>query len=241
LPALKSQQKQKRNRIITLTFVSVLMVLVYGPLAQWFVAADRVLYDQLASKLPNEQLENAYIVSIEASRSDVDAVSATYGRIIEILSLAGARRIIVTEPPEIPDDRNLPGWAAAMNASVPVYVPTRHRLADLATRHGFIDVKADSDGVLRTSGLWQLNDGVMSPSLPLAVAFDNEEASSHHRMSSAVSMIYLSNYVELPRVEVESLLDPVTDKSTFRDATVFVVLRQLAGGMLHAQVELLAA
>jgi serine/threonine-protein kinase len=222
LPALKSQQKQKRNRIITLTFVSVLMVLVYGPLAQWFVAADRVLYDQLASKLPNEPLENAYIVSIEASRSDVDAVSATYGRIIEILSLAGARRIIVTEPPEIPDDRNLPGWAAAMNASVPVYVPTRHRLADLATRHGFIDVKADSDGVLRTSGLWQLNDGVMSPSLPLAVAFDNDEASSHHRMSSAVSMIYLSNYVELPRVEVESLLDPVTDKSMFRDATVFV-------------------
>ncbi len=222
LPALKSQQKQKRNRIITLTFVSVLMVLVYGPLAQWFVAADRVLYDQLASNLPNKPLENAYIVSIEASRSDADKVSATYGRIIEILSLAGAHRIIVTEPPKIPDDSNLPGWAAAMNASVPVYVPTNHRLADFAARHGFVDIKADSDGVLRTSGLWQLNDGVMSPSLPLAVAFDNDEVSSQHRMSSAVSAIYLSNYVELPRVDVESLLDPATDKSIFWDATVFV-------------------
>jgi tRNA A-37 threonylcarbamoyl transferase component Bud32/CHASE2 domain-containing sensor protein len=219
---LNSQQKQKRNRLVTLTFASVLLLLIYGPLAQWFVAADRVLYDQLASHLPNKPLENAYIVSIEASKSDPQAVSATYGRIIEILSLAGARRIIVTEPPEIPDDRNLPGWAAAMNAMVPVYAPTRHRLADLATRHGFVDIKADSDGVLRTSGLWQLKDGVMSPSLPLAVAFDNDEADSHHRMSSDVNVIYLSNYVELPRVDVESLLDPASDKSVFRGATVFV-------------------
>ena len=47
LPALKPQQKQKRNRLIALSFVSVLLVLIYGPLAQWFVAADRVLYDRL--------------------------------------------------------------------------------------------------------------------------------------------------------------------------------------------------
>jgi serine/threonine-protein kinase len=222
MPALKSQQKQKRNRLVSLTFASVLMLLVYGPLAPWFVAADRVLYDQLASHIPNKPLENAYIISIEPSKTDPDAVSATYGRIIEILSLARARRIIVTEPPEIPDDRNLPGWAAAMNATVPVYAPTRHRLADLATRHGFIDVKADSDGVLRASGLWQLNDGVMSPSLPLAVAFDNGETSANRRISTDVNVIYLSNYVELPRVDVDSLLEPASDKSVFRDATVFV-------------------
>ena len=189
LPALKSQQKQTRNRIIALTFVSVLMLLVYGPLAQWFVAADRVLYDQLATHLPKQPLDNAFIVSVEEKKSDPESISATYGRIIEILSLSGARRIIVTEPPEIPDDSNLPGWAAAMNSTVPVYVPTRHRLADLARRHGFIDIKADSDGVLRQSGLWQLNHGVMSPSLPLAIAFHNDEASTHHRMSSAVSDI----------------------------------------------------
>ena len=219
---MKSQQKQKRNRFITLIFVSVLMLLVYGPLAQWFIGADRVLYDRLAAHLPNEALQDAYIVSIAASKSDPESVSATYGRIIEILSLAGARRIIVTEPPEIPDDRNLPGWAAAMNASVPVYAPTRHRLADLATRHGFIDIRADSDGVLRVSPLWQLNDGVMSPSLPLAVAFDSDETSANHRVSSEVNVIYLSNYVALPRVDVESLLDPATDKRIFRDATVFV-------------------
>ena len=219
---MKTQEKQKRNRIITLAFVSVLMLLLYGPLSQWFAAADRVLYDQLASHLPNKPLENAFIVSIETKNADTDTVSATYGRIIEILSVAGARRIVMTEPPEIPDNRNLPGWAAAMNASVPVYVPTRHRLADLATRDGFIDIKTDSDGVLRKSGLWQLNDGVMAPSLPLAVAFDNDEASSHHRMSSEVGEIYLSNYVELPRVDINDLLDPASDRSAYRDATVFV-------------------
>ena len=93
------------------------MLLVYGPLAQWFVAADRVLYDQLAANLPNKPLENAYIVSVEAKKADPETISATYGRIIEVLSLAGVRRIIMTEPPEIPDDSNLPGWAAAMNAS----------------------------------------------------------------------------------------------------------------------------
>jgi serine/threonine-protein kinase len=219
---LKTQEKQKRNRIITLAFVSVLMLLIYGPLSQWFAAADRVLYDQLASHLPNKPLDNAFIVSIETKNADAETVSATYGRIIEILSVAGARRIVMTEPPEIPDDRNLPGWAAAMNASVPVYVPTRHRLADLATRNGFIDIKADDDGVLRKSGLWHLNDGVMAPSLPLAVAFDSDETRSHHGMSNDVNEIFLSNYVELPRVDIDDLLDPGNDRLAYRDATVFV-------------------
>ena len=219
---MKSEQKQKRNRIVTLAFVSVLMLLVYGPLSQWFAAADRMLYDQLATHLPNKPLDNAFIVSIETRNADAETISATYGRIIEILSVAGASRIIMTEPPEIPDDRNLPGWAAAMNASVPVYVPTRHRLADLSTRDGFIDIKADPDGVLRRSELWQLNDGVMAPSLPLAVAFDNDEAGSHQRMSSDVNEIFLSNYRDLPRVDIDDLLDPGNDRSVYRDATVFV-------------------
>ena len=219
---MKTQEKQKRNRIITLAFVSVLMLLMYGPLSQWFAAADRVLYDQLASHLPNKPLDNAFIVSIETKNADTETVSATYGRIIEILSVAGARRIVMTEPPEIPDDRNLPGWAAAMNASVPVYVPTRHRLADLATRNGFIDIRADDDGVLRKSGLWHLNDGIMAPSLPLAVAFDSDETRSHHGMSNDVNEIFLSNYVELPRVDIDDLLDPGNDRLAYRDATVFV-------------------
>jgi serine/threonine-protein kinase len=220
--ALKSQQKQKRNRLIALSFVSVLLLLVYGPLAQWFVAADRFLYDQLASHLPNKPLENAVIVSIDPSRVDQQEIIPLHGRIIEVLGVAGARRIIMTQPPEIPDDEALPGWAAAMNSVIPVYTPTRHRLANLASRDGFVNVNTDNDGVLRRSALWQLNDGVMSPSLPLAVAFDSEDASTHHRMSSAEDAIFLSNYEGLPRIEVDDLLDPAADKSSLQGATVFL-------------------
>ena len=222
LLALKSQQKQKRNRIIALSFVSVLLLLVYGPMAQWFVAADRALYDQLAAHLPNKPLDNAVIVSIDASRASAEEINLTFGRIVEELGLAGVRRIIITEPPDLADEDKLPGWAAAMNSFAPVYVPTRHRLADLAARDGFVDLSTDSDGILRRSALWQLNDGVMAPSLPLAIAFDSEEGTTHHRMSSAEDAIYLSNYAELPRIEVNELLDGSADNSALADATVFV-------------------
>ena len=219
---MKPEQKQKRNRLIALSFVSVLLLLVYGPLAQWFVAADRVLYDQLASHLPNKPLDNGVIVSLDPAKTNADEVVATYGLIVEALSQAGVKRIILTQPPDITNNEIVPGWAVAMNATVPVYVPTRHRLADLATRDGFISVNTDSDGILRRSRLWQLNDGVMSPSLPLAVAFDNEDTSASYRMSSAEDAIYLSNYDQLPRIEVDDLLNPSTEKAPLLGATVFV-------------------
>ena len=219
---MKPQQKQKRNRLIALSFVSVLLLLVYGPLAQWFVAADRVLYDRLASRLPNQPLENAVIVSIDPSKTNREEVLDTYGRIITALNQARVKRIIITQPPNLADDDNLPGWAAALSTGVPVYAPTRHRFSDLVTRDGFVSVHADSDSVLRRSALWQLNDGVMSPSLPLAVAFDNDDAATSNRMSGAEDAIFLTNYVELPRVAVDDLLDEYTDKSSLGGATVFV-------------------
>jgi len=200
----------------------VLLLLVYGPLAQWFIAADRVLYDQLASHLPSKPLDSAFIVSIDPSRTTATDISDTYGRIIEVLSLAGVRRIVMTQPPDIADNEDLPGWAAAMNSSVPVYTPTRHRLANLATRDGFMGVATDRDGILRRAALWQLNDGVMSPSLPLAVAFDSEDAATHQRLSSAEDAIFLSSYTELPRVEVDDLLNPNADRSPLHGATVFL-------------------
>ena len=219
---MKLQQKQKRNRLIALSFVSVLLLLVYGPLAQWFVAADRVLYDQLASRLPNQPLENAVIVSIDPSKTNRDELLETYGRVLAALNQARVKRIIMAQPPDLADNDRLPGWAAALNANVPVYAPTRHRFADLVTRNGFVSVQEDSDGVLRRSALWQLNDGVMSPSLPLAVAFDNNDAAASGRMSGADDAIFFSNYAELPRVNVSDLLDEYTDKSSLAGATVFL-------------------
>ncbi len=71
---MKTAENQKRNRIIALSFVSVLLLLMYGPLAQWFVSADRVLYDQLAGSRPAKPLANAYIVSIDPARSNAGEV-----------------------------------------------------------------------------------------------------------------------------------------------------------------------
>ena len=219
---MKPEQKQKRNRLIALSFVSVLLLLVYGPLAQWFVAADRVLYDQLATYMPTEPLDHAVIVSVDPAKLGANEISDKYGQIIAVLGESKVKRIIITEPPELADNQNLPGWAAAMIAIVPVYAPTGHRLADLATRDGFVDLAPDSDGVLRRATLWQLNEGVMSPSLPLAIAFDNKDLSVTPRMSSTDDAIFVANYSALPRVDVADLLDAETDKSPLVGATVFI-------------------
>jgi serine/threonine-protein kinase len=219
---LKPEQQQKRNRLIALSFVSVLLVLVYGPLAPWFVAADRVIFDQLATVMPKRALDNAYVISIDTSETDASEAMELYGEIVAVLQRSGVGRIVMTEPPELGESGNVPGWAAAMAATTPVYAPTRHRFGDLATRDGFVEIRLDSDGVLRKSDLWQLNDGVMSPSLPLAIAFDSEDSERGSRVSSADDAIYLSRYVELPRIDVNGLLHEEADLSPLVDATVFI-------------------
>ena len=186
------------------------------------MAADRLLFDNLAAHLPNAALADGAIVSIDASKLDDSSLIDTYGQVVSVLLASEAHRIVMTEPPEIAAGDNLPGWAAAMSSSTRVYAPTRHRFADLATRDGFLEFQADNDGVLRRAALWQLNDGVMSPSLPLAVAFDNEEAALSHRMSSAEDAIFTSKYTELPRLEVEALIAGTVDPNLLNGATVFI-------------------
>jgi len=198
------------------------MLLVYGPLAQWFVAADRMLYDQLATHFPGDSLSNAFIISIDPSKSDSAEVINTYGRIIGVLRQNDVRRIILTQPPDLSDNGRVPGWAAAMSNGTRIYAPTHHRFADLATRDGFLDFPPDDDGVLRRAALWQLNGGVMSPSLPLAIAFDNEDSAASQRLSSAENAIYTSNYAELPRIGVDDLLNSSFDPAVLIGATVFV-------------------
>jgi tRNA A-37 threonylcarbamoyl transferase component Bud32 len=218
---LDTEKQQKRNRIIALSFASLLLLVIYGPLAQWFVAADHVLFDQLAGGMPNKALENAYIASIDTNRSTHDQVLNKYGQVIQSLQASGVRRIVLSNPPEIPTADELPGWSALLNTQTPVFVPTRHRFADVATRDGFIKFQPDSDNVLRQSELWQLNSGVMSPSLPLAINFQSSETGASNLLSSADDVIFFSSYVELPRIDVESLLGADAIKS-LQDATVFV-------------------
>ena len=218
---MDTEKQQKRNRIIALSFASLLLLVIYGPLAQWFVAADHVLYDQLAGGMPNKALENAYIASIDSNRSTHNEVLKKYGQVIQSLQDSGVRRIILSNPPEIPAADELPGWSALLNTQTPVFVPTRHRFADVATRNGFIKFQPDSDKVLRRSELWQLNSGVMSPSLPLAVDFESSETGAGNLLSKTDDVIYFSSYVELPRIDVDNLLgaDSIT---SLQGATVFV-------------------
>ena len=198
------------------------MLLVYGPLAQWFVAADRMLYDQLASHFPGDSLSNAFIISIDPSKLDSVEVINTYGRVIGVLRQSDVRRIILTQPPDLLDNDRVPGWAATMSNGTRIYAPTHHRFADLATRDGFIEILPDDDGVLRRAALWQLNGGVMSPSLPLAVAIDNEDSKTSQRLSSAEYAIYTSHYAELPRIDVDDVLSDKFDPRIMLGATVFV-------------------
>ncbi|MGB5627245.1 MAG: protein kinase [Woeseiaceae bacterium] len=209
----------KRNRLIALSFVSVLLLLVYGPLAQWFVTADRLIFDQFASSLPAQPLNNSYIVSIDPQRATSSDVLDQYGKVLEKLQAVRAKRIILANPPNIPMTDELPGWSALLTSGVPVFVPSRHRFADVSKHDGFVNINADSDGVLRRSELWHLNGDVMSPSLPLAVALAESATATAPRLSRSDDAIYFSKYAAVPRLSVAEVLD---GDSTLTGSTVFV-------------------
>ena len=216
---MKTAGNSKRNRLIALIFASVLLLLVYGPLAQWFVAADRLLYDQFASSLPTKPLDNAFIVSIDPQRASPEQVLQQYGKIIQKLQAVNAKRIILTNPADIPAAADLPDWSARLNSGAPVFVPARHRLADVSRNKGFVGHKADNDGVLRRSELWHFNGDVMSPSLPFAIALAESITATAPRLSRSDDTIYFSSYAPLPRLSVAEILEGQTDLS---GATVFV-------------------
>ena len=215
-------KNQKRNRLIALSFASVLLLLVYGPLATWFVVADRLVYDFLASKLPNEPLHSAMIISIDPSKRSHDEILDQYGKVLVALTRTQVRRVILSKPPPLEVDESLPGWAAVMSGDVPVYVPTDHRFADVSGKGGFVSINPDDDGILRRSDLWARTGAVMSPSLALAIAFDNEEIAASARMSNAEDAVYLSSYDEVPRVDVDELLFGDLASTRLKGATVFV-------------------
>jgi tRNA A-37 threonylcarbamoyl transferase component Bud32 len=218
---LDKAKQQKRNRIIALSFAGLLLLVVYGPLAPWFVAADRVLYDQLAGAMPNTALDSTYIVSIDSSHATDEDVLKTYGQVIQVLQDSDVRRIIMPNPPAMSATDPLPAWAALLKGPSPGFVPTGHRFSDVAARDGFVSVRLDSDNVLRKSELWQLNNGVMSPSLPLAINFESSESGEGNLLASADDVIFFSNYAELQRVDVAQLLAN-SSAVQLEGATVFV-------------------
>jgi len=218
---LKNAGVQKRNRIIALCFVSVLLLIIYGPLSQWFVAADRFFYDQLASAAPNKPVGNTYIVSIDPARESAPELLQRYGDLVSKLKDAGASRIILPQPPEIPSNASLPSWAGLLKTTTPVFVPARHPLAARSDNVGFVSIDPDNDGVLRSTQLWYLNGDVKSPSLALAVALSSADPAAAQRIAGSKETIYFSNYAELPRLSDRDVLRGGAD-ATLQGATVFV-------------------
>ena len=197
------------------------MLLMYGPLAQWFVAADRVLYDQLAGGRPVQALEDAYIVSIDPQRKSTAEILDEYGRVLRKLQDSSVYRIVLSNPPDIPASSDLPDWSNLLTGSTPVFVPARHRFASITGKSGVVQLDIDNDGVLRRTSLWHLNGGVKSPSLPLAIAFEESATAAGPRLSGRDDEAFLSSYEEVPRISVDDLIRAPSNL-VLKDATVFV-------------------
>ncbi len=219
---MSTEAKRKLNRLVALAFASVLLVLMYGPLSQWFVAADRVLYDQIAGALPAKTPARTYIVSIDPQNKSPEDVLQEYGDVMAVLRRAKVAQIVFSNPPDIADGSELPDWTDLLASGPRVFVPSHHRLARIAAGSGVVDIEPDNDGVLRRSNLWHLNDDVMSPSLSLAIAFQSTDASTAQTLGVADDAVYLSRYAELPRLTPDVLLGANAPLGQLHSATVFV-------------------
>ncbi|HEX5787226.1 MAG TPA: protein kinase [Woeseiaceae bacterium] len=215
-------RKQTRNRLVALAFASVLLLVIYGPLASAFAGIDRFIFDQFAARLPGNALDDAVIISIDPRRLPEEDVVGLYGEIIGKLRMAEARRIVLANPPAIGTDAALPAWAERLTGPVPVYLPSTSPLATAGRRSGFVDYTPDADGVLRSTTLWKFLDGQMQPSLAVAIAFDQPSLGDGQIRVGAEDRLFLSNYSELRRVEVDDLIFGYINSRSLTGKTVFV-------------------
>lgn len=208
--------------MVLLAFVSVLLVLVYGPAAQWFLAADRFLFDQVAGHVKNASLEDGVIVSIDPTKKTETELVDEFGRVITTLQTKNVSRIILADPPVMSSEAELPEWAATLSTGVPVFVPHDHRLADVATRTGILQLNPDSDDVLRQSRIWHLQGGVMSPSLPLAVALHSNDYAADPRVSTGDLEIFFSNYQPVERLDPDDIRNGAVADEALAGKTIFL-------------------
>lgn len=200
----------------------MLLVLIYGPLAPWFVAADRFLFDLFAGKVRTSAADNAVIVSIDGGNKSRDELLDEYGRLLESLQAQGAAAIVLPDPPGMTPQDPLPGWSALLSGDSPVFVPTDHRLADVSSRTGVLKLQPDTDDVLRSSRLWYLGGGTMSPSLPLAVALAADVVGTDPRMGQSDFAVYHSRYEPVTRMSPEQLLEGEFPAVALSGKTVFL-------------------
>lgn len=211
-----------RDRLVVLAFASMLLVLIYGPLAAWFIAADRFLYDIFASNVQSQPPENALIVSIDPDRKSRDEILTEYGRLLETLQAHKVKRVVLAEPPAMTADDALPGWSVMLSGQLPIIVPTNHRLADVANRTGVFMLQPDDDDVLRRSRLWHLDGGSLRPSLALATALTSPDFAADPRVGHSDFEIYHSNYAPVQRLDSMDVLAGNVPASEMSGKTIFV-------------------
>ena len=211
-----------RDRLVVLAFTSMLLVLIYGPLAAWFIAADRFLYDIFASNVQSQPPENTLIVSIDPDRKSRDEILTEYGRLLETLQAHKVKRVVLAEPPAMTTDDALPGWSVMLSGQLPIIVPANHRLADVANRTGVFMLQPDNDDVLRRSRLWHLDGGSLRPSLALATALTSPDFAADPRVGHSDFEIYHSNYTPVQRLASMDVLTGNVPASEMTGRTIFV-------------------
>ncbi len=211
-----------RDRLVVLAFTSMLLVLIYGPLAAWFIAADRFLYDIFASNVQSQPPENTLIVSIDPDRKSRDEILTEYGRLLETLQAHKVKRVVLAEPPAMTADDALPGWSVMLSGQLPIIVPANHRLADVANRTGVFMLQPDNDDVLRRSRLWNLDGGSLRPSLALATALTSPDFAADPRVGHSDFEIYHSNYTPVQRLASMDVLTGNVPASEMTGRTIFV-------------------
>ena len=211
-----------RDRLVVLAFTSMLLVLIYGPLAAWFIAADRFLYDIFASNVQSQPPENTLIVSIDPDRKSRDEILTEYGRLLETLQAHKVKRVVLAEPPAMTTDDALPGWSVMLSGQLPIIVPANHRLADVANRTGVFMLQPDNDDVLRRSRLWNLDGGSLRPSLALATALTSPDFAADPRVGHSDFEIYHSNYTPVQRLASMDVLTGNVPASEMTGRTIFV-------------------
>lgn len=219
---MDKSKKEYRDRLVTLSLVSVLLILLYGPAAGWFVRVDTMLFDQFASHVRNRPLPEALIVSVNPAKKSPDQVSATFGEVMNVLQAHNVRRIIFMEPPVLDEATRIPGWAAMLDSGIPVFVPSDARLADVAKRTGVFRIQPDPDGITRSSTMWYLQGGIMTSSLPLSVALDDGNVTLDPKISNTDDVLFLTNYAALPHVSAMQFLGDDFDRTTLTGKTVFL-------------------
>ncbi|MEQ8204978.1 MAG: CHASE2 domain-containing protein, partial [Woeseia sp.] len=219
---MDKEQKDHRDRLIALGFVSFLLIVIYGPASAWFVAADRFVFDQIATHVEQPSPANSVIVSIDPQGRSAAEIAADYQSLLKLTSQYNAARVIMANPPAIKTDAELTVWETLLKSGPPAFLPSHHALAPSASRSGYLNHQQDPDGILRRSNLWYLNDGVMSPSLPLAIALANLDKLPAANMVRNDAVMFVANYQATSRLSAQELLASREPAQHIAGKTIFI-------------------